>query len=125
MKKLILACALATSAASAFAEWTKVGEVDEGSTYIEYKTIRKDGNLRMIWQIQDLKQRHKDGEMSRRARYQYDCKNDRSRFLSMTAHSESMGKGLLLAGPIKGSGQWYEIAPNTTTEEVLKIVCAE
>lgn len=35
---------MATSAASAFAEWTKVDEVDGVTFYIDYTTIRKDGN---------------------------------------------------------------------------------
>ena len=89
--RLILYLFLALSAAPAWAAWVEVGgKIDEVIFYIDPATIRKDSNLRRVWAIEDLKQRHKDGEMSRRALYEYDCKEERVRILSGTEHSDPM-----------------------------------
>lgn len=124
MKEIILACLLATSAASAFAEWTKVGESDEINFYIDFSTIRKDGGWRKVWVIHDLKQRYKGGEMSARYRSEYDCKDERTRFVSFSSHSESMAGGETLYSD-SSTDPWRAIPPNTTSEKILKIVCAK
>jgi hypothetical protein len=120
-KKIILACLLATSAASAFTEWAKVAETDVGtSIYIDYKTIRKDGNLRMVWEITDLKQRNKDGEMSRRIRSEYDCKEERANVLSISHHTDGMTAGKTLGIWTYSTPAWSHIPPGSVTETILK-----
>ena len=83
-KTLLLAVLLATS--SAWAEWVQASEDSSAKTYIETETIRKDGNLVKVWQMTNLKQRHKDGELSRRRRVEYDCKQELFRSLSFSEH---------------------------------------
>lgn len=122
MKTLLLALLLVTG--SAWAEWVRVGESDAIEQYIDPATIRKDGNLVRVWTIQNLKQRHKNGELSLRVRYEYDCKQERLKFLSGTEHSGPMASGTELRSDI-GSGQWNDIPPGTVGESVLKIVCAK
>ena len=60
-KKIIFACLLPTSAASAFAGWTYVTESSKGTTfYIDFQPIRKDGNLRNVWIVQAEYERQLD-----------------------------------------------------------------
>ena len=125
MKKLLLtllASLLVTGAA--WAEWVEVGETDNTYYYIDPATIRKDGNLVRVWEIQNLKQRQKDGELSRRIRSEYDCKQERAKLLSISEHSEAMASGTTLRSVI-GNGQWDDMPPGTAGEIVLKIVCAK
>ena len=124
MKKIIIACLLAIISASAFAEWTLVFKLEEIDFYIDYQTIRKEGSTRKVWEIQDLKQRHKDGEMSRRFRTEYNCKDERFRFLAASEHYENMGLGNTLSDS-SYTGKWGEIPPNSAAEKILKIVCSK
>jgi len=123
MKKIILACLLATSAASAFAEWTKVSESYDTNFYIDFQAIRKDSGLSNVWVIHDLKQRQQ-GIMSMRARYEFDCGAEKIRTLFLSAHSEPMvGGKTLVSGSPNGTGT--DIPPGTPFETILKIVCAK
>ncbi len=117
-------CLLALVAAPAWAEWVKVDETDEMTVYIDPAKIKKDGNLRRAWELQDLKQRDTDGEMSRRALQEYDCKEDRCRVLSISVHSEAMAGGkVIMSGEV--NGKWKYIAPDTVSATVLSFVCAK
>jgi len=124
IKKIILACVLATSAASAMAEWTRVGETDAATFYLDYKTIRKDGNLRKVWAVVDLNQPHESGLMSRRHKNEYDCKAERWRSSSISGHSQNMTRGETLWNESSATS-WQDIAPDTVSELILKIVCAK
>lgn len=126
MKQIILACLLATSGASAFAEWTYVTESSDGTIfYIDFQSIRNDGNLRKVWIIQDIKQRDKDGEMSSRLRFEFNCKEERNRILAISTHTGRMAGGkTLFTGGADPMG-WNEIPPNTPFMRILKIVCAK
>ena len=75
MKKLFLVV-LMMLACSAWAEWVMFTKAknEEVTHYFDPATIRKDGNMRRVWRVQELKQRTADGEKSRRMRIEYDCK---------------------------------------------------
>ena len=119
-KTLFLAVLLATN--SAWAEWVQVADNSNGKAYIDTETIRKDGNLVRVWQITNLKERHKDGELSRRFRFEYDCKQESYRFMSFSEHSEPMAGGNTLQNGT-GDGIWRDLPPNSVGEAVLKKVC--
>ena len=122
MKTLLLALLLVTG--SAWAEWVRVSGNDAADIYIDPATIRIDGGLRRVWEVQDLKQRHKDGELSRRTRNEYDCKQERYKTLSISEHSGPMASGTTLISGIPNSS-WRDIPPGSIGEAVLKIVCAQ
>lgn len=120
MKTLLLALLLVTG--PAWAEWVKIDSGDLRDFYIDPQTIRIDGNLRRVWIIQNLKERDKSGALSRRAREEYDCKQERYRVLSFSSQSESMAGGTALfelEEPLK----WRDIPPGSIGEAMLKIVC--
>ena len=125
MKKSILTLLLAAMSTGAMAEWVKVGEIASGTVfYIDPATMSKDGNFRKVWEVQDLKQRGKSGEISMRGFLEYDCKKERSRILSVSGHSDPMAGGKTVAShgiPDK----WYDVTPGTIPAAELKFVCSK
>ena len=125
MKKLLitlLASLLVTG--SAWAEWVLISGDDTVDHYIDPATIRKDGNLVRVWEISDLKTRSTAGDLSRRIRYEYDCKQERIKLLSFSTHSGPMANGTTLLSD-SSDGEWLHIPPGSIGESVLKIVCAK
>jgi len=124
-KTIALSVLLLFSSLAWAVNWVKVDSSVDGERtfYVDSDSIRKDGNLRKAWEIQDLKKRNKDGEMSRRMRVEYDCKNERSRILAFSTHSEGMARGEILFSASQ-VGSWREIPPGTIGELYLKFVCS-
>lgn len=120
----IILCLMSLVAAPAWAEWVAVSESNDLVAYIEPATIRKNGNFRKVWQVQDLKQRGKGGEMSRRLLIEYDCKDERFRILSTSTHSEPMAEGKTLVLD-DAPGKWIAFPPDTPAEDTLEIVCTK
>ena len=123
MKKLFLAC-LMMLAGSAWAEWVMYFETKTITYYYDPATIRKDGSMRRVWRIQQLKQRIADGEKSRRMRIEYDCKEERYRILSASIHSEPMAEGKVIYSENKDN-IWTVIPAASAAEAMFKIVCAK
>jgi hypothetical protein len=125
MKKLLLTLLTALMlTGSVWAEWVKIDSNNDSDFYIDPETIRKAGNIVRAWEIQNLKQQAKRGELSRRYRMEYDCTQERNRILSISTHSGPMASGTTLMS-FSASDQWDSIPPNTVSETVLKIVCAK
>ena len=126
MKSLILTCVMLLTG-SAWAEWVKVAESDGGTIfYIDDETIRKFGNMRLVWEIQNLPARNKAGALSNRSRSEYDCTNERYRMLSFSLHSGLMASGQnLMSIPVNLSEPWRDVPPDTSAETILKYVCAK
>ncbi len=126
MKKLLLTLLTALMlTGAAWAEWEKIAENDFAEYYIDRATIRKDGNLRRMWDMFNLREQDKNGTSSIRARAEYDCKQERQRTLSISAHSEPMSKGIPLKDGMHDALLWIDIPPNSVAEKMLKIVCAK
>lgn len=122
--QLILLCALTLIAAPALAaNWEKVSESDTAAYFIDPATLQKNGVLRRVVQVQDLKQRDKDGELSRRALVEYDCRANENRTLSLSMHADAMGEGKKLDAYTDPSSP-RKVAPGTPGEAILKLVCA-
>ena len=123
LKALLLLITVFTSSSS-LAQWELYAEVTEAFLYMDLSSIRKDGNLRKVWVLQDLKQRQKEGGLSFRARMEYDCKEERFRYLSATLHSSQMAQGNLINSQT-GVSNWIDIAPRTAMEDSFKLVCSK
>ncbi len=122
--RIILYFLIALAAAPAWAEWVAVSESKELVAYIEPSSIRKNGSLRKVWQVQDLKQRDEHGAMSRRLLIEYDCKDERFRVLATSTHSEPMAAGKTLVS-VDVPSKWSAFAPDTPAEDTLEIVCTK
>lgn len=124
IKTLLLTIALLATC-SAWAEWLGVAEHHGlGIThYIDPATVQKDGNLRQVWELQDLKQRHKNGYLSGRSRLEFDCKERRVKGLFFNVYVDQMGMGeILSSGPLNHS---TDIPPSSSAEIIFNIVCAK
>lgn len=106
----------------ALADWFKVDESNQIIAYIDPTTIRKDGNLRRVWVIHDLKQPDENGALSFRARQEFDCKQERSRTLSLSTHRGQMAEGGILLS-LNTIEEWADAPPKTIIETVLQAVC--
>lgn len=124
-RKSLLLPLLLLATGSAWAGWEEVATTDEVTFYVDRATIRKDGNLRRMWVVQDLKQRNEGGTLSRRSRNEYDCKGERSRILALSTHAESMAGGKLIKNLGEDPQGWSEIPPGAVSENLLKIACAQ
>jgi hypothetical protein len=111
-------------AGSAWAEWVMYGKNKEATFYYDPTTIRKEGNMRRIWELHNLRERHKDGEISVRYRSEYDCMDERIRILGVTEHSEPMAGGAVLT-TVGEDNNWMPIAPETIGAILLNLVCAK
>ncbi len=129
MKKLLLALLTTLMlTGAAWAEWVKVdwNTVDLSDFYIHPRTIRIDGSLGRVWVIQNLKQQSEKGELSRQAREEYDCKQERYRVLSFSTHSGPMASGNVMESYTwDPPRKWNDIPPGTMMETMLKLVCAK
>ena len=105
-------------------KWAMIGKDDTYSFYFDPDTIRKDGNMRQVWEITDLNTRDKDGEMSVQMRVEYDCKQERFRFIAFSKHSENMAAGKTLKSITK-EGPWGAIPPNSASQLMLIHVCSK
>ena len=122
--RLVLCLLLTLAAAPVWADWVKVSETDSHTAYIDPDTIRKDGNLRRVWQVSDLKQRNDRGVMSRRVLMEYDCKEARKRILQFSSHSDPMAGGRVLISDSEPD-PWDYIPPETPVQTIMRIVCAK
>jgi hypothetical protein len=124
MKKLFLIC-LMMLAGSAWAEWVMFEVNENYQFFYDPATIRKEGQIRRVWRLQNLMQPGKEGEMSRRMRLEYDCKSERHNLLSYSYHSEPLARGKELHREAGLPASWADIPPGTVGETMLKIVCAK
>ncbi len=121
--RVALALSLLLAAAPAWADWVKVGETAAAVHYIDAATIRRDGNLRRVWTVQDMRETDSAGVRSIRALEEYDCLTERFRYLSLTAHSAPMAGGEVLAAHVLDDN-WTGRPPGTKPSAIEKIVCA-
>ena len=114
-------------ASPAMADWSLTTISNNGDRYyIDLETIRKSGSLIRVWELNNFAEPREfaniQGVSSTRYRAEYDCKNERLRFLTLSAHAELDAKGKVLGQDSK-EGNWVEIPPNTTGRENLKVIC--
>ena len=123
MKSLLLALAIFVSC-PVWAEWVLVdGDYKDGH-FVDPKTIRKEGHIRRVWILKNLKAADREGTLSRRGRMEVDCKNERYKWLSMTGHSEVMAGGNITANSNQPANDWTDIAPDTAGEGIKDFICS-
>ena len=122
MRNLLIA-AMLLGAAPAWAEWVPHAHNERASFYYDPATIKRNGTLRRVWTLINQNEPDKAGAWSRRAFHEYDCKEDRSRFLSISTFSEKMANGKLIGQADYSDDSWTYIAPGTIDDSLLKIVC--
>ena len=127
MRKPILLLLLASACSSAMAEWVKVGDSVVATPYADIATIRKNGDSVRMWVLDDYKNPVQVGSdpafLSRKSQYEFDCKEGNLRQLTVSFHSENMGKGLVIYFHDNKSPQWEAVPPDSVAEGEWKIAC--
>ena len=128
MKKLLLIFALlfstAMSSSPVRAEWTKLGDMDGLTFYVDLERIRKHDGYVYYWDLVDYLKPTETGMLSGKAYIQVDCKLFSFKILSVSTHKEPMGNGTADTFNPPNTGWQYAI-PNTSRETVLKLVCSK
>ena len=134
-KMRALALLLLMAALPARAEWVRVASTERGffssssrgvTYYIDPSTIVREGNIRRVWEIQDLGDKGPKGERSILAQVEYDCVDRRMRTLKATGKSLRMAGGEIIQLNIF-SDEWVGLRPGKDDEATLKVldtVCA-
>jgi len=124
--RVLLCLMIALIAAPAQAGWVKVWESKTSGTitYFDPDTIHKDGHLSRVWVLQELKNRGEYGEMSRRALWEYNCPDERTRALQLSFHTDLRAGGSRLVTENDPS-EWQYIPPNTGGSALHKLICAK
>jgi hypothetical protein len=124
LMRIVSTLLLLMVAASACAGWVRaVVTEDDDVVYIDPATIRRIGNLRRVWVVQDLEKKGPRGERSRKVFWEYDCVARKYRGLSIASYSGPMATEQVLESVDTASG-WIEIAPGTADATILGAVCA-
>jgi hypothetical protein len=110
---------------TSFADWKKVSESVSGHThYVDFERIRKHGVYVYWWVLADYLKPTKYGDFSTKTYRQGDCKLFRSKILSDSFHTGPMGGGTVSGSSNKPAKNWYYPPPNSSSEIILKSVCA-
>lgn len=125
MHKIVLMMLLTAVSSSAMAEWKAVGSNESTTIYIDLSTIKKVGNMALMWHLTDYKTPQKDmGDkyLSEKNQNEYDCKEEKLRRRAFSEHSENMGKGRIVYSDSYTS-RWKPVPPDSGIEILWKFAC--
>ncbi len=105
------ALAQATPTRSPEAPWEKLGETPVLTLYVDRSTLQREGAIRRVIEMQDLKVPDPDGVLSRRYTNEYDCDNQMHRIGRMVSWSGAALSGKKLFD-VSDWGYWRKIPPN-------------
>ena len=129
MKRLLLGLMLLMTATAASAEWTQFGDTDRFIHYVDFATIRRNGNFVKMWSLNDYKTLQKSpaghSYLSDKTQREYDCKEEKSRLLAFTDFSGQMGNGNVVYSNGNVRDEWSPIEPGSIGETKWKIACGK
>ena len=123
MKNLFLLLMLIAS--PAWANWTVVQSSNGTDFYIDFETVKVEGSKRKAWQLSNYSTLQSIGGYefsSMRVRVEFDCKEEKSRFLTLSVFSSPNASGKPLVTNYEPA-IWQDLAPSTTGWNILKLVC--
>ena len=91
--------------------WTRIGESESITLYVNRNAVEKEDRVRRLWEMQDLKNPDPDGVLSRRYMNEYDCEYKMHRITRMDSFSGPKLTGKKLFS-IDEEGNWRKIPPN-------------
>lgn len=123
MYRVVVTLLVLLFAHSAWAEWVKYDERPVASSYYDPATVKKGGNMVRVWVFTNLWARV-DGQWSRRALLEFDCKEERNRILQQTSFSGPMMSGEIdTEYSFVRAGKWKDILPGSPRATLQSIVC--
>jgi hypothetical protein len=122
--------------APAYAEWVAVEKNNQlaglRTVYVDPDTIRREGNLVMMWQLIDFKLMQGNAGMgilgfghrvlSAKTYKQFDCAGKCLRLLAVTDFSGNMGTGIP-AGAYVDGGNWIPVEPESLDQALWEAAC--
>jgi hypothetical protein len=127
------------STVPAYAEWVAVEKnyLVPGlrTVYIDPDTIRREGDLVMMWQLIDFKWMQGNQGMgplgfgphrffSTKTHKQFDCAGQRLRLLAFTEFSRHMGTGLAANGYVD-KDNWLSVEPESINQALWEVACGK
>ena len=126
---VLAAAGFAFVATNAHAEWYLVARDQNVRVYVDNQLIQRQGDRAQMLQITDFViAQWADAQTaigSLKTLIEYDCRQPRSRALSVTAYSEQMGEGKLVATEKLADPPWMDNALGTTAEKLRQIACGK
>jgi hypothetical protein len=104
--------------------WTRIGESEEVTLYVNRNTIEKEDTIRRVWEMQDLKTPDAQGVRSRRYINEYDCNYKMHRLGQMTSYAGPKMTGQKLF-TVDEMGYWRKIPPNGVFVLTYIAVCIQ
>ena len=126
MKRLFLITLLVLGSGPAYAEWIAVTtSVSDDTIYIDPE-IRRKGELVEMWVLVDSKlAKHLPPAsyfLSMRLLQQYNCTEERMRFLAVTWFSGNMGKGAVI-DDVDNESEWRPVPPDSVGRYLMELAC--
>lgn len=126
--KTILMILLAVASSSAAAEWVKISENETATIYVDPGTISKAGNLVKMWRLIDFRKAVSIASdkpfMSTKGQEEYDCKEEKTRVIELTFHSENMGGGEVVHSEASPA-DWAPVRARSIGETLWKFGCGK
>ena len=104
--------------------WTRIGESEEVTLYVNRNSIEKENTIRRVWEMQDLKTPDTEGVRSRRYLNEYDCNYKMHRLGQMTSYAGPKMTGQKLF-TVNEMGYWRKIPPNGVFVLTYIAVCID
>lgn len=120
--RLLLIAVLILAANSVRAEWVKVAESSDADYFSDPATIRKNGDLRRIWEVENMKVPKEF--VSARALQEYDCQEGAVRRLAYSDFSGRMATGTVLYSSDRPGPKRY-VAPGSVNHALFTFACAQ
>jgi len=104
--------------------WTRIGESEELTLYVNRNSIEKEDSIRRVREMQDLKTADAEGVRSRSYINEYDCNYKMHRLGQMTSYAgpKMTGKKLFTVNEM---GYWRKIPPYGVFTLTYIAVCIE
>jgi hypothetical protein len=129
----LLITSLLLSTVPAYAEWVAFERdyLSPGlqTVYIDPDSIRREGNVVMMWQLIDFKwmQGNPRGPtrfLSTKTQKQFDCVDKRFRLLAFTEFSRGMGTGIPRDGYVN-KDNWLPVEAGSMSHALWEVVCGQ
>ena len=113
-------------------EWTKYSDGNEFTSYISHESIKRKGSQIKAWVLFDYKtaqySNKDEGNLkffSIKMHYEFDCKEETSKILDMSAHSENAGYGNVVYQLDNIKQEPVSISPASRGRTLLNIACGK
>lgn len=103
----------------------EIGTTDNGSTtvYFDSDTIRRKGDLVKLWVLFDSKKVQSWNGLSVMVQHQFDCDEDRYRYLAVRRFSGNMGTGTTIYADADDTSPWKPVTPGSVGQVISRLAC--